>query len=223
VAKVKQRQGSNDRSATRTTPPARRAKAAGSTSTPPDGALSRTPRGRGAALNGAAVVVPQRSAPPTAAVRKPGAAKAAPGQPTRPAAKPAAKPGAARSGSLSKGGTTAAKRAAGTSRKASATVLAKRGTSVSSARGAGRPAKTPERVVRIKELDPLAKCGPNTSVEQLYRVDETLDGSAATHLVFFDRHGWYCEHGRSCRAVDDVRKLGKSGVGKSLVRSISVG
>jgi hypothetical protein len=72
-------------------------------------------------------------------------------------------------------------------------------------------------VVKIKELDPFVVCGPRTSVTHLFRVDETLDGSAATHLVFFDRHGWYCEHGRSCRAVEDVMRLGKTVVGKSVI------
>jgi hypothetical protein len=43
----------------------------------------------------------------------------------------------------------------------------------------------------------------------MYRVDETLGGAhAETHLVFFDRHGWYCVHGPTCRAVEDVRKFG---------------
>ena len=37
-------------------------------------------------------------------------------------------------------------------------------------------------------------------------VTERVQGKSATHLVFFDRHGWYCEHGRACPAVDDVRK-----------------
>ena len=65
----------------------------------------------------------------------------------------------------------------------------------------------PSRNVRIRALDPLRKCGAGTSVQQLYRVDELTDGRPGlTHLVFFDRHGWYCEHGRSCPAVDDVRK-----------------
>ena len=69
------------------------------------------------------------------------------------------------------------------------------------------PAPIP-RQVRIRSLDPWAKCGPWTSVEQLYRVDEDVDGRRITHLVFFDRHGWYCEHGRDCVAVKDVRKTG---------------
>lgn len=65
------------------------------------------------------------------------------------------------------------------------------------------------REVAIKALDPLRKCGPNTTVQHMFRVDESLGGAhAATHLVFFDRHGWYCVHGRTCQAVEDVRKLG---------------
>jgi hypothetical protein len=47
-------------------------------------------------------------------------------------------------------------------------------------------------------------------VQHLFRVDETVNGTSATHLVFFDRHGWYCEHGRSCPAVDDVRRANKN-------------
>lgn len=63
------------------------------------------------------------------------------------------------------------------------------------------------REVRVKELDPVARCGPDTSVELLYRVDERLDGrSAGVHLVFFDRYGWYCVHGRTCAAVADVHQ-----------------
>lgn len=58
----------------------------------------------------------------------------------------------------------------------------------------------------IKPLDPLRKCGPDTSVQFLYRVDESLDGRTTAHLVFFDRHGWYCEHGRTCPAVAPARK-----------------
>ena len=66
------------------------------------------------------------------------------------------------------------------------------------------------RTVKIRELDPVVKCGPDTSVQFLYRVDEQLGGAPLTaHLVFFDRHGWYCEHGRNCPAVADVRKHGK--------------
>ncbi len=60
------------------------------------------------------------------------------------------------------------------------------------------------RLVRIKALDPCARCGPSTCVEQLYRVDEQVAGTATVHLVFFDRHGWYCVHGATCVAVRDV-------------------
>jgi hypothetical protein len=70
-----------------------------------------------------------------------------------------------------------------------------------------RPAP-PAPVVRvaIRELDPQRKCGVGTSVQLLFRVDETIDGRSTPHLVFFDRHGWYCEHGRTCPAVGHVRK-----------------
>jgi len=64
----------------------------------------------------------------------------------------------------------------------------------------------PERAVRLRELDPLARCGADTSVEALWRVDETLDGRPTVHLVFFDQHGWYCFHGRGCAAVADVHR-----------------
>ncbi len=77
----------------------------------------------------------------------------------------------------------------------------------------------PVRTVKIKELNAQGKCGPGTSVVHLFRVDEVRDGTPAVHLVFFDRHGWYCEHGRSCHAVDDVRKL----AGSHGTRTYSVG
>jgi hypothetical protein len=70
----------------------------------------------------------------------------------------------------------------------------------------GRPVVPAVRQVRIRELDPFARCGPDTSVEQLFRVDESLDGRPTVHLVFLDRHGWYCYHGRSCPAVTDVHR-----------------
>ena len=60
-------------------------------------------------------------------------------------------------------------------------------------------------VVEVRELDPVRKCGPGTSVELLYRVIEHVDGGLTNHLVFFDRHGWYCEHGRTCPAVSLAR------------------
>ena len=71
----------------------------------------------------------------------------------------------------------------------------------------------------IRELDPIRVCGARTSVTALFRVDERpvspptgrVPRKAAVegrhvHLVFNDRHGWYCEHGRSCHAVGAVMK-----------------
>jgi hypothetical protein len=71
----------------------------------------------------------------------------------------------------------------------------------------GQATKTPVVHVAVKSLDPLRKCGPNTTVQFLYRVDEQVDGRSTAHLVFFDRHGWYCEHGRTCPAVGHARKF----------------
>jgi len=60
----------------------------------------------------------------------------------------------------------------------------------------------------VRQLDPIRKCGARTSVERLYRVDEFDEARTRVHLVFFDRHGWYCEHGRDCPAVRHARELG---------------
>ena len=59
--------------------------------------------------------------------------------------------------------------------------------------------------VEVRELNPQRKCGSGTTVERMYRVIERVDGLVANHLVFLDRHGWYCEHGRSCTAVAAAR------------------
>jgi hypothetical protein len=72
-------------------------------------------------------------------------------------------------------------------------------------RGTTAPAATIERAT-VRELDPQRKCGPGTSVQFLYRVDITDERASSAHLVFFDRHGWYCEHGRTCPAVAHARK-----------------
>ena len=64
-----------------------------------------------------------------------------------------------------------------------------------------------ERRVRIKEKDPCSMCGKGTSVQRVFRVEEDNGKSRDTHLVFFDKHGWYCEHGAQCQAVSDVRKF----------------
>jgi hypothetical protein len=74
-------------------------------------------------------------------------------------------------------------------------------------RGA-RDSEAPDRpTYRVRELDPLSKCGNGTSVQRLFRVDERIDGVVRPHLVFFDRHGWYCDHGRDCPAVSQARKI----------------
>ena len=73
------------------------------------------------------------------------------------------------------------------------------------------PAGEPEVRFRVKELNAQQKCGPGTSVERLFRVDEMADGAAKAHLVFLDRrHGWYCEHGVECPAVRQARRIGEA-------------
>ena len=66
--------------------------------------------------------------------------------------------------------------------------------------------KAAPTVVRIRELDPRDKCGPNTSVQRLFRVDARADGLQHVHLVFLDRHGLYCEHGPACFVVSEVKR-----------------
>jgi hypothetical protein len=66
-----------------------------------------------------------------------------------------------------------------------------------------------KRTVRISPMDPTQKCGKGTTVTQLYRVEERLNEARIHHLVFYDRHGWYCEHGKQCGAVKDVQKFTK--------------
>lgn len=82
-----------------------------------------------------------------------------------------------------------------------------------SGRGKARrvEAKTPAAQFRVKELNAQQKCGQGTSVERLFRVDETADGLAKAHLVFLDRrHGWYCEHGVECPAVRQAKRIGEA-------------
>jgi hypothetical protein len=65
----------------------------------------------------------------------------------------------------------------------------------------------PPAKFRVTPLDPRKSCGPGTSVQRLFRIsEESGDGIVRSHLVFFDRHGWYCEHGRECPAVRYARK-----------------
>ncbi len=61
----------------------------------------------------------------------------------------------------------------------------------------------PERPT-VERLDPRANVGPRTGVEALVRV--RLRATESPHLVFHDRHGWYCEaHGPTCPAVAVAR------------------
>jgi len=50
-------------------------------------------------------------------------------------------------------------------------------------------------------------CGKGTRVARVFRVEERSNEKRVMHLVFLDRHGWYCEHGSECPAVKDVRKF----------------
>lgn len=76
---------------------------------------------------------------------------------------------------------------------------------------AARPVQLPAVTYRIRPLDPLQKCGAGTSVQSLYKVDESVDGALRYHMVFLDRHGWYCEHGPNCPAVTYARKFDEAG------------
>jgi hypothetical protein len=67
----------------------------------------------------------------------------------------------------------------------------------------GRAPVTP--IFEVRPLDPAARCGPGTTVRRLYRVTEHVAGTRHLHLVFLDRHGWYCEHGRACPAVKEAQ------------------
>lgn len=52
----------------------------------------------------------------------------------------------------------------------------------------------------VEILDPRAFVGARTGVEHLVRVRPRKNDTP--HLVFHDRHGWYCEtHGPQCPAV----------------------
>lgn len=76
-----------------------------------------------------------------------------------------------------------------------------------------KPAVAKEAVAqfRVRELNAQEKCGQDTSVERLFRVDEKADDGARAHLVFLDRrHGWYCEHGVECPAVGQAKRIGEA-------------
>jgi hypothetical protein len=65
----------------------------------------------------------------------------------------------------------------------------------------------PVSTFHVRELDPLQKCGAGTSVQRMFRIDETNGGVVKPHLVFYDKHGLYCEHGRDCPAVPHARSV----------------
>ena len=94
-------------------------------------------------------------------------------------------------------------------KQGSATKRAGAGRAKPPAKAAAQPAPP---VLQIRQLDPVRICGDRTSVVQLFRVDEQAmatgkaAGARQVHLVFNDRHGWYCEHGRSCHAVSAVMR-----------------
>ena len=78
------------------------------------------------------------------------------------------------------------------------------------------------RLMRIRELDPQKRCGTGTTVTQLYLVDRLPQDPGVQHLVFFDRHGWYCVHGRDCPAVKAAqqcdRKNGRTTKSRTITR-----
>lgn len=73
-----------------------------------------------------------------------------------------------------------------------------------------RKAPLPPSKFKVIEFDPKTKIGPRTGVEQLFRVTEEQGDVTHNHLVFFDKHGWYCAlHGRECPAVAQAQKVAK--------------
>ena len=58
--------------------------------------------------------------------------------------------------------------------------------------------------VTITPLDPREVLGASTRVRGVWKVE--YPGERRPHLVYHDRHGWYCEeHGPGCRSVKRVR------------------
>jgi hypothetical protein len=84
----------------------------------------------------------------------------------------------------------------------------RRGVGGSRRRQSTARAAIPVARFRVTPLNPQEKCGAETSVQQLFRIsEESADGIRRLHLVFLDRHGWYCEHGRECPAVPYAKKF----------------
>ena len=56
----------------------------------------------------------------------------------------------------------------------------------------------------IEPLDPAVVVAAGPNVKGIWRV--RLGHARELHMVYHDRHGWYCEeHGRDCVAVRTVR------------------
>lgn len=94
--------------------------------------------------------------------------------------------------------------------RAPASRPAKRARASSEAKAATAPAQLDLFPVRpvIDVLDPRVSVGAHTGVEHLVRV--RLRSNDAPHLVFHDRHGWYCEsHGPTCHTVQLARDVVK--------------
>jgi len=170
---------------------------------------SRTTRSAGKSSLKAPAAPPVTAKPATTRPPRKAATKVAATSPKptpRRATKAAGKAGG-RTGDESRRRTTSKKQGKATAKGArKAAPAARKG---AKALPVGKIKPEPVRGVKIRKLNPQEKCGPDTSVLQLFRVDESLGRELTTHLVFFDRHGWYCEHGRTCRAVADVQKKGK--------------
>ena len=169
---------------------------------PPQGKNSRGPvKGARPAKGNARKTVKavKASKAGTEPASRPAAAKGRPG----PAGKPRTKgPPSRKRAPLAKGAAATSGRSAAKGGKTSTSALIGHRSNGSSSVHSGDPA----RVVQIKALDPLVACGPHTSVKHLFRLREQVDGTRTVHLVFFDKHGWYCEHGRSCHAVTLVQR-----------------
>ena len=111
-------------------------------------------------------------------------------------------------GKKSKAAPFGARKSSAPSKHRNAEVASKKGVAK---RRVGRKAVTGTPlapVFLVQELDPQSKCGPGTSVQRLFRLrEEQENGAVCNHMVFLDRHGWYCEHGRNCPAVPHAKKV----------------
>ncbi len=88
--------------------------------------------------------------------------------------------------------------------RAAARLAARQSAAESSARAAGQIDLFPVQPT-IDVLDPRQVVGEATTVAYLIRV--RLRPKDPPHLVFHDRHGWYCEtHGTDCAAVALARE-----------------